>query len=86
MSHYQNVRTLVELAETNDQLAMVRLIQDADPEVLADDIAYIIITLMASHSPVEKKRLRDKFMSEITSWEVEQMELEYDETGHYGDS
>lgn len=79
MSHFQNIRALVDLAKTGDTVALTELIEESDAEVLADDICYVITTLMAVLSHHERNRLLTKFESEITDHEINQIELNLDE-------
>lgn len=81
MSHYKNVKTLTDLAFTYDMQSIVNLIEFSDEEELADDIAYVIISLFASYSLPERKKFVDVLLTEITTHDFKGITYDEDSRG-----
>lgn len=69
MERYRNVVTIVNSAEKYDLNAIIGLIEESDPEGLAEDIAYIVTTLRASMSPLAWTNVKAYFRRDITNHE-----------------
>lgn len=71
MSHFSNVRTMVNLQDEYDYDGMVKMIQDTDEFTLADEIAKVIILLWNGYSVHEKRRIKEALLRYATDETIE---------------
>jgi len=81
VSHFSNVKVLTDLATGYDMQAIVDMIEDSDAEELADDIAYVIITLFADLSEFEKKKVCNLLLTEISNHDFKAITYGQDNSG-----
>jgi hypothetical protein len=75
MSRYNNVVTLLETADTYDLEKLVDLLCDEDTstEALAEDLAFVIISLWAMVPDERKSYFKDRLTDEIVNVEIQEM-------------
>jgi hypothetical protein len=82
MSFYSNIEIILDAVDTGNQEALAQLIVDNDPEQLATDLSYVITSLFAYLSPVEKRRVKNKLISAAADFDfreiMEQGELDFE--------
>jgi hypothetical protein len=76
MSQYKNVEVILEGLENKDQEGLLYLIENSDPTVLADTITYMLVTLLSSINAHERRRLKNKLMTEAANYEFNDLQGE----------
>ena len=74
-SHFRNVRALIEAAFQYDEEELETIIKNAEPSVLADDIVYVLTSIMATKTDEEKEQIKEYLLSDISQYETDQMEF-----------
>ena len=74
MSRYSNVETLLDMAENYDNNKLVRMIAAADDyETLAEDIAFVIISLWGMVPAYLQQAFKNRLTDEIVNVEIQEM-------------
>ena len=75
MSRYSNVVTLLDIAENYDQDKVIELLldEDVDTESLAEDIAFVIISLWGMVPPEKQYEFKNRLTDEIVTYQIEEM-------------
>lgn len=72
-SHYARVAKLVEFAERFDWLGLEKLIEETDPEDLADDIGFVIEQLFKAIPTSRRKKVVQHLLQSVTNYEFERI-------------
>lgn len=75
MSRYNNIQTLLDQAENYNQQELVDLLQDEESEwdELAEDIAFVLISLRGMITENTWYLFRDRLTDEIVNVEIKEM-------------
>jgi len=77
-SQYKNVEVILEGLDNRSEEGLLYLIENSDPTVLADTITYMLVTILASINPHERRRLKNKLMTEAANFEFQEIQGEFD--------
>ena len=76
-SHYSRVEQLVRFATNYDWVALKDLIENTDPEDLADDIAYVLSEAFSHFGDHERPKVINDIVTGVVNFEFKQMRLEF---------
>jgi hypothetical protein len=78
MSQYTNVEIILQGLDDRSQEKLLYLIENSDPYVLADTLTYMLTTLLGSINPHERRRLKNKLLTEAANYEFQDIQQELD--------
>jgi hypothetical protein len=79
MSHFANVSTILEYGLSNDSVALAELFYRTDPEVLADDFCYLLISLFAKLGDEKAAEFKEFLLKGVTDHELEFLQFDLQE-------
>ena len=77
MSRYSNVQLLLKVAETNNQDDLIQVMEssyaNSSYEYLAEDIAFVIISLWGMVPKTKQLEFKERLTDDIVDYEMSQM-------------
>ncbi|MET0787364.1 MAG: hypothetical protein ABWY25_11735 [Paenisporosarcina sp.] len=75
MSRYNNVVTLLDMAENYNHEVLIELLldEDTDTETLAEDIAFVLISLWGMVPEYRQTEFKNRLTDEIVNVEIKEM-------------
>jgi len=75
MSHFPNVRAIIELGLQNDSVSLAEYIENTDAEIFADDLCYVIVTLASRLGKEGMASAKELMLNSVTDHDFHQMGL-----------